>query len=728
MIQEPAGLSSRSIPSVNESLPSLATPVRFLKGVGPKRADDLEKSGISTVEDIIFYLPFRYEDWRAVQPIAQAALGARQTFVGRLEHLRKQFIPRRRAQTLSATLSDGTGSLTLAWFRAPGYLAQRLQNGIRLLVRGKVEPDNRAGKRIVHPEFDILDDDERETHDKILPIYIRPAGLPLSLLRKWIRMALSEYGMGLPDLLPPDIRERRRLLPLPAALAELHQPSGSSDMAALNSYSSAAHRSVIFEELFLLQLGLALRKQARSTGQAIRLHAPGAALTAAMRKLLPFRLTAAQERVVGEIENDMDGSRAMHRLIQGDVGSGKTMVAWLASLRAIEGGYQAAWMAPTELLAEQHFRAIAPYAEALGIRAGLLTGSQGTGERRALLAQLEQGTVQFLVGTHAVIQETVRLPRLALGVVDEQHRFGVMQRLALQRALSRNAEVIPGAPEPHVLLMSATPIPRSLAMVLYGDLDISVLDELPPGRTPVRTKVCYPKGRREIYETLLRELRQGHQAFIVYPLVEASEELTAVRDATQMAEKMRAGALNEFGIGLVHGKMSSEERDGVMRAFRDSAIGVLVSTTVVEVGIDVPNATVIVIEHAERFGLAQLHQLRGRVGRGKAPGYCLLINRAPNSAAAERLRVMEKEQDGFKIAEADLRLRGAGEFLGTRQSGVGEFRLANLIRDAAILAEARAEAELWLRRDPDLSSPESAPLRQALVHRWGQRLQLGGVG
>jgi ATP-dependent DNA helicase RecG len=713
---------------MGESLSALATPVRFLKGVGLKRADDLGNSGIRTIEDLLFHLPFRYEDWRAIQPICQAALGARQTFIGRLSHPRKQFILRRRVQSLSATLSDGSGSLALVWFRAPGYLAQRLQGGIRLLVRGKVEADKRAGMRIVHPEFDILDNDESENQEKILPMYVRPGGLPLSLLRKWIGMALSEYGMSLPDLLPPEMRERRRLLPLAVALTELHQPSGSCPVEALNSYCSSAHRSVIFEELFLLQLGLALRKQSRSTGRAVRLSASGAGLSAAMRNLLPFSLTAAQERALSEIENDMDSSRAMQRLVQGDVGSGKTMVAWLASLRVIEGGYQSAWMAPTELLAEQHFRAIAPYAEALGIRAALLTGSQGAGERKALLAQLERGAVQFLVGTHAVIQETVRLPRLGLGVIDEQHRFGVMQRLALQRALSRNAEAMPGGWEPHILLMSATPIPRSLAMVLYGDLDISVLDELPPGRTVVRTKVCYPRDRRAIYETLLRELRGGHQAFIVYPLVEASEELTAVRDATQMAQKMRAGALNEFGIGLVHGKMSNEERDGVMRAFRDGAIGVLVATTVVEVGIDVPNATVTVIEHAERFGLAQLHQLRGRVGRGNAPGYCLLINRAPNSAAAERLRVMENEHDGFKIAEADLRLRGAGEFLGTRQSGIGEFRLANLMRDAAILAEARAEAELWLRRDPDLRSPESAGLRQALLQRWGQRLQLGGVG
>jgi ATP-dependent DNA helicase RecG len=405
------------------------------------------------------------------------------------------------------------------------------------------------------------------------------------------------------------------------------------------------------------------------------------------------------------------------------------MVAWFASLRIIESGYQAVWMAPTELLAEQHFRNIADFARALKINAALLTGSLRAAEKKLLLDRVDQGEIQFVVGTHALIQEGVSVPRLGLGVIDEQHRFGVLQRLSLRKLLPQAAKAGSRADEPHMLLMSATPIPRSLAMVLYGDLDISLLDELPPGRKPIYTKVYYPQQRRMVYETVARELRERHQAFIIYPLVEASEELAQVRDATQMAQKMSAGVFKEFGVGLVHGKMSNEERDKVMRSFRDGAIGVLVATTVVEVGIDIPNATVMVIEHAERFGLSQLHQLRGRVGRGSAPGCCLLINRAAqNPLAAERLRVMEQEHDGFKIAEADLRLRGPGEFLGTRQSGMGDFRLANLIRDTAILIEARAEAQLYLEKDPDLKSPASAGLREVLLHRWGKRLQLGAVG
>jgi ATP-dependent DNA helicase RecG len=715
--------------SVSECLRALAAPVRFLKGVGPKRASDLESIGIETVEDLLYHLPFRYEDRRGIKQIRDAVFGARQTFIGRLANLKKQFNLRRRAQMLSASLADQSGTLGLFWYRAPAFLVERLQEAPRLLVHGKVEADSRGGKRIVHPEFDVLDEEEGGEIERILPVYLHPAGLSLSLLRKWIDLAWTEYQRYLPSRLPAATATRQGLMAPAAALAQLHRPPATSDTAALNGYATAAHRSIIFEELFFLQLGLALRKQRRIATPAVKLAAPRGELVARMRALLPFKLTAAQERVLREIQQDMDSCAAMQRLIQGDVGAGKTMVAWFASLRVIDGGYQAVWMAPTELLAEQHFRSIAGHAESLNIKAALLTGSQSAGERKSVLAGLESGAVQFLVGTHAVIQEGVRVPRLALGVIDEQHRFGVMQRLSLQRLLAPDPTTIAGAGQPHMLLMSATPIPRSLAMVLYGDLDISILDELPPGRSGIKTKLCYPQDRRAIYETVLRELRQGHQAFIVYPLVEASEELIQVRDATQMAQKMGEGVFKEFGVGLVHGKMSNDERDAVMRSFRDGTVGVLVATTVVEVGIDIPNATVMVIEHAERFGLSQLHQLRGRVGRGSAVGFCLLINRAPNNPlAAQRLRVMANEHDGFKIAEADLRLRGPGEFLGTRQSGMGDFRSANLVRDAETLIEARKEALLWLQQDPELSSPESADLREVLMHRWGQRLQLGAVG
>jgi ATP-dependent DNA helicase RecG len=430
-----------------------------------------------------------------------------------------------------------------------------------------------------------------------------------------------------------------------------------------------------------------------------------------------------------EIEKDLAAERPMQRLVQGDVGSGKTMVAWLASLRAIESGFQALWMAPTEILAEQHYRNLRCFADGLGIKSALLTAATPAREKKSLLENIARGEIQFVAGTHALIQQDVRAPCMGLGVVDEQHRFGVMQRLSLQRLVcGANADSIPGR-EPHMLLMSATPIPRSLAMVLYGDMEVSFIDEMPPGRTPVRTKIFSERERKRVYAVVLDELKRGHLAFVVFPLVEPSEQLQQVRDATQMAEKMRQTLFKNFAVGLVHGRMKTEERDEVMRGFRDGKIGLLVATTVIEVGIDIPNATVMVVEHAERFGLSQLHQLRGRVGRGAAPGQCLLVNRGTgNIVAAERLRVMEKEHDGFKIAEADLRLRGPGELLGTRQSGLADFRLANLARDASLLLDARKEALDWLENDPNLRSRGSLGMREILRHRWGTRLQLGAVG
>jgi ATP-dependent DNA helicase RecG len=721
--------SQHHSPSVSDCLSALQTPLRFLKGIGPKRAEQLEKLGLKTVEDLLYHIPFRYEDRRRIKKIGEASIGFDETFVGTLLGLDKRYNPRRRTQLLLGSLADETGILGLLWYRAPAYLANGLAKGQRLLVHGKVESEPGGQKRMVHPEFDVLESDDEGPLAKVLPVYVHPAGMSLSLLRKWIIDALCRYAQYLPNCLPETTKQRQGLLSVAESLAQLHQPAPAADVGALNGFSSAAHHSVIFDELFYLQLGLGLRKKSRSRAKGWTFGSPRKELVSRMKELLPFNLTGAQERVAREIYNDMQSSRSMQRLVQGDVGSGKTMVAWFASLRVIENGYQAVWMAPTELLAEQHFGNVSHYAEALGIETALLIGSQGATDRKPSLQRIARGEVPFIVGTHALIQEGVLVPRLGLGVIDEQHRFGVVQRLSLQKLLSPTSTTAPIEIQPHMLLMSATPIPRSLAMVLYGDLDVSFLDEMPPGRSPVQTRVCYEQDRRAVYNLVIEQLRQGHQAFIVYPLVEASEELVQVRDATQMAEKMRRGVFKEFGVGLVHGKMPPAERDGVMRAFRNGNIGVLVSTTVIEVGIDIPNATVMIIEHAERFGLSQLHQLRGRVGRGSARGYCLLINRAPrNPLAQQRLSAMEQENDGFKIAEADLSMRGPGEFLGTRQSGLGDFRLANLMRDAKILMEARKEAQAWLERDPALNSPESSRLREILLARWGQRLQLGAVG
>jgi len=643
--------------------------------------------------------------------------------------LQKRFNPRRRAQMLTGRLADDSGVMGLIWYRAPGFLANRLTARQLLLVHGKVEPGAGSERRIAHPEFEVLEAEDAVDLAKIVPVYVRPAGVSLTLMRRWANQAVAGYAGHLPNCLPRSTKERLKLFDLPSALRDLHGPAPDADIAALNDFSGLAHRTIIFDELFFLQLGLGMRKNNSRARAGIALPRQRTERLARMNRLLPFRLTGAQKRVLDEIFADMESAAVMQRLIQGDVGAGKTMVAWYASLRVIDNGYQAVWMAPTELLAEQHFRSLKPYADGLNVRAALVTGSLPAKERKAALELAASGAAQLVLGTHALIQEGVEIPRMALGVIDEQHRFGVVQRLALQRLTGKTGAGSLEANAPHMLLMSATPIPRSLALVLYGDLDVSILDELPPGRTPISTKVYGEKARREVYALVLEQLRRGHQAFIVYPLVEASEQLQLVRDATQMAEKMRAGAFKEFGVGLVHGRMSPAERDDVMRAFRDGKLGVLVSTTVIEVGIDIPNATVMVIEHAERFGLSQLHQLRGRVGRGTAAGHCLLINRAPgNPLAAQRLRVMEKEHDGFKIAEADLAQRGPGEFLGTRQSGLGDFRLANLARDTRLLLEARREAQAWLQNDPDLESPESARMKEILMQRWAQRLQLGTVG
>ena len=717
-------------PSVREGLKALQTPIRFLKGVGPKRAEQLEAFGLATIEDLLYHLPFRYEDRREIRNIRDARVGEETSFAGRLSALKAKFIPRLRRQIITATLHDETGSLALVWYRAPSYLAKSLADGQTLLIHGRVEQSAGSPKKIVHPEFDVLQSaDDLNLLKCVLPIYVRPGGIPLSILRKWLLQALNEYAGLIPRCMPKPVADRQRLLNVAAALGWLHNPPADTSLRSLQGFSSPAHRSIIFDELFYLQLGLTLRKTHRRANAARIQNQGKQELISQMRALLTFKLTGAQERVLDEIEKDLAADSPMQRLIQGDVGCGKTMVAWLASLKVIEQGHQVLWMAPTELLAEQHFLGLKGFANELGIASALLTASTSAKEKKALLQRIESGEVQFVVGTHALIQQDVRAPRMALGVIDEQHRFGVLQRLSLQRLTGGHGDPARSAREPHMLLMSATPIPRSLAMVLYGDMDVSFIDEMPPGRTPIQTKVHRDADRRAVYAAVVDELRRGHQVFVVYPLVETSEQLEQVRDATQMAEKMRQGVFKDFGVGLVHGRMTAQERDEVMRLFRDGKVGVLVSTTVIEVGIDIPNATVMVIEHADRFGLSQLHQLRGRVGRGSAGGKCLLIDRSyRNATASERLRVMEKEHSGFKIAEADLALRGPGEFLGTRQSGMPDFRLANLLRDSKLLIEARNEAMRWLENDPQLKRPESAGLREVLAHRWGKRLQLGAVG
>jgi ATP-dependent DNA helicase RecG len=503
----------------------------------------------------------------------------------------------------------------------------------------------------------------------------------------------------------------------------LHRPAPDADVDRLNRFATSAHRALVFDELFFLQLGLGLRRRQSVAESGLALLRSGA-LTDRLAAILPFALTTAQERVIAQLYADLARPHPMHRLLQGDVGSGKTVVALFAALVAIENGYQAAFMAPTELLAEQHFATISRLTAALDVRAALLTGEAARSGRKRLHAALASGEIQLAVGTHALIQEDVRMPHLGLGVVDEQHRFGVLQRAAVLRRLRGEDD----ARSPHILLMTATPIPRTLAMTIYGDLDVSILDQLPPGRKPVRTMIFNEAERGRVYQLVKRELDQGRQGYVVYPLVEASEK-EDLRDATTMARELGENVFAGYRVGLLHGQMKSQQKDEVMRRFRAGDVQLLFATTVIEVGVDVPNASVMVVEHAERFGLSQLHQLRGRVGRGSDHALCLLV--APYHRGEDvyrRLKAMRDTSDGFKIAEVDLELRGPGEFLGTRQHGLPDFRVSNLIRDTRTLAEARDAAERWLTLDPALATAESAGLRAVLAHRWKGRLGLAGIG
>ncbi len=699
---------------VGPALAALAAPASGVRGVGPKRAADLERFGLKTVEDLLYHLPFRYEDRRALKALRALQPGEEATAVGEVSHVREARGGRRGRPVLEVVLRDADGILLLVWFHQIQYFKRRLTTGLRLVVHGKVEAS--GARRMIHPEIEVLAPDEDGAQAKIVPVYNKPTEMHPGAMRRIVHAAVAEHADRVPSALPPAVAARQRVVDVGRALRHVHAPPPEANLEGLATTDSLAHRSLIFDELFFLQLGLALRRSAAGEEPG-RAFPASRRLVPALRKRLPFRPTAAQERVTTEIAADLARPHPMRRLLQGDVGSGKTLVALFAALAVIEEGAQAALMAPTELLAEQHLETVRPLVEPLGVEAVLLTGAVKGKARRAALAGLAAGRIALAVGTHALIQEGVAFADLGLAVVDEQHRFGVLQRAALQRQAAID-----------VLVMSATPIPRTLAMTLYGDLAVSTLDELPPGRTPITTELCRESKRDRVYVRVRDEVAAGHQAYIVYPLVEESEK-TDLRAATTMVHELAAGPLAGLRLGLVHGRMKADAKDGVMRRFKAREFDVLVSTTVIEVGIDVANATAIVIEHAERFGLAQLHQLRGRVGRGQARSHCFLV--APDWTGADawhRLSTLERSTDGFHIAEADLALRGPGDFLGTRQAGLPDFRVANLLRDTSLLRAARDEAIAWLAEDPRLERPESATLRTVLRHRWQGRLGLARVG
>lgn len=715
---EPALPYRRSSGDPGDHLKALSQSAQFVRGVGPRLAEIFRKFGIATVEDLLYHLPFRYEDRRALSTIRQLRTGETASVVGEIAHLAERYVGRAQRRILEGVLRDETGLLALTWYHQVPYFRSRYQVGQRCLVHGKVEGGATGQKRMVHPEIDLSADLEGQG---ILPVYNKPATTSVGVMRKIIQRAATDWAERLPSVLSEAVVRAARITDLRQAMRLLHTPARDADVDQLNAFRSLGHRSLVFDELFFLQLGMALRRRSVEIETGLALPVRGT-LTQRLHALLPFRLTGAQQRVLREIHADMAQPHPLHRLVQGDVGSGKTIVALFAALVAIENGYQAAFMAPTELLAEQHFATISGFAEALGVETALLTSELTRAQRRKIHQRIQSGEVQLAVGTHALIQEGVTFKTLGLGVIDEQHRFGVLQRAALRR-LGARPEITPD-----ILLMTATPIPRTLAMTVYGDLDISVLDELPPGRQPVRTLLRHEGERAKVYDLVKRDLDRGRQGYVVYPLVESSDVME-LRDATTMARELATTVFHGYRVGLVHGKMKGGEKDAVMRRFKAGDVQLLVSTTVIEVGIDVPNASVMVVENAERFGLSQLHQLRGRVGRGSDAALCILItpyHRGDDTQ--ERLQAMANTSDGFKIAEADLELRGPGELLGTRQSGLPDFRVANLIRDRGILDEARRAADAWLRTDPKLERPESQALRTVLLHRWAGRLELAEIG
>ena len=717
---------------------SLSTEVMYLKGVGPARAQKLAERGISTIEDLLQYLPFRYEDRIRFTPIREITPGGAYTVQadvvssGAVRHGRAFY--NRRDAIFHLAVQDGTGLLHCKFFHG-GYLEGKLKPGQRLVLHGKAELDPMRPARVemVNPQFEVLsapgaEGDALDSTEvgRIVPVYEAIGGITSRAFRRMIYFALDNLDAPLRDLLPPALLARMKFPAKHAAIAAVHFPAADENLEVLNAYRTAAHQRLIFEEFFFYQLGLALRKRsaARQPGIAFRVREDR--VREALKRILPFKPTAAQKRVLGEIVADMEKPEPMNRLLQGDVGSGKTIVALEAATIAIENGYQVALMAPTEILAVQHFLSARRIFARAAYGVELLISGLKAAEKRAARERIAGGKAQFVVGTHALIEDEVAFSRLGLVVIDEQHRFGVMQR---KRLIEKGAVQGSAAPalQPDVLVMTATPIPRTLAMTLYGDLQTSVIDELPPGRTPVNTRMVAHSSLPGVWEFVRSHVAAGRQAYVVYPVIEESKlELKA---AMAEYERLSKNVFPKLKVGLLHGRLSSAEKDAVMESFRKGALNVLVSTTVIEVGVDVPNATVMVIEHSERFGLAQLHQLRGRIGRGAHQSHCILVAPANlTDEGRERLETMVRTGDGFEIAETDLRLRGPGEFFGTRQHGDLGFHVANPLRDSDLLIAARREAFALVEDAAPQSQSQLKTLVTQLGPHWQRRYALATVG
>ncbi len=688
--------------------------IQYIKGVGPKRAGLLTRLGIKTVKDALYYLPYRYENRSKIRKIADLRYGDIETVSGKVISAEVIRLQGRHLKIFELTVNDESGLLKGKWFNQP-FMKKNFKVGQEVLLCGTVKrnPYRGIGFEMDNPEYEIVSDDgDPLIHtNRVVPVYRVTSGLSVRQIRSIMFNILTTCIKDVSDMVPVEIINRNALPDLSKSLSQIHFPDSNVDVELFNRGVSDFHKRLSFDELFMLELGLAVMKRKSILKKGIAFNPEGTFMKRLM-EMLPFRLTRAQENVFNDILRDMKRHYPMNRLLQGDVGCGKTIVALMAMLIAAECRYQSALMAPTEILAEQHYINIHRMIEDLGLKICLLTGSM----KDRPINKIASGEIDMVVGTHAIIQEEVIFKNLGLAVIDEQHRFGVMQR-ALLRKKSNN---------PDVLVMTATPIPRTLALTLYGDLDYSVIDELPPNRRPVTTLLFKSKQKDYIYRLIREEVKKGRQVYIVYPIIEESRSYRDLRSAI-IGKNALEKFFPEFKVTLLHGRMKAQEREEIMASFKHGKIDLLVSTTVIEVGVDVPNATLMLIIHAERFGLSQLHQLRGRIGRGSHQSYCILLAYEPyGEEAKRRLDVMVKSNDGFRIAEEDLNIRGPGEFLGTRQSGMPDLRIANIVRDSTLLSDARREAFSLIDREPDLKG--FPLLRKSLENFWEGKIELFKTG
>ncbi len=704
----------------------LDTPVQFLKGVGPGRGEILTKAGFEQAQDLLYHVPFRYEDRTNFKRIVDLRPDEHAVVHGEIFVSGVRTTARKRVRLFQAKIGDGSGFLLATFFNQP-YLEDVLTKGRRVIIYGVTQFDDYTrGLSMVNPEYEFVEGEaESSIHTgRIVPMYRKIGQLTSKALRQIIHQALDDLEEEIPERLPPEVVKRHDFPGPRQAVEQIHfppWPAGSrqsSFLDDLNLFRTPVQQRLIFEEFFDFQMGLQLIRRDRHILRKERRIQTTSEIRETLKSVLPFRPTKAQVRVLKEIVDDLRNPEVMSRLLQGDVGSGKTIVALQAMVVVMQNGYQTVLMAPTEILAEQHFKTLTRLLKDTPFSTEFLTSRVKGAERKSALKRIRGGQAQLIVGTHALIEKGVEFDRLGLVVVDEQHRFGVMQRSAL---ISKGSH-------PDVLVMTATPIPRSLALTVYGDLDVSIIDEMPPGRLPIQTLVNREKSRSRIYAGLKRQLNEGRQVYVVYPLIEESQK-TDLKAASEMARHLQEDVFKDRRVGLLHGKLKAEAKENLMAEFAAGEIDLLVSTTVIEVGIDVPNATVMVIENAERFGLSQLHQLRGRIGRGKHASYCvLLVSGKATPEARERLEMMRRSNDGFQIAEKDLEIRGPGEFLGTRQSGIPHFRFGNIVRDQKLLQLARDAAQKHLAMLLASSGPAQEAIIQELKELWQHRYGLYNVG